>query len=206
MRVGVFGGTFDPPHVGHQILAAECLFQLVLDRLLWVLTPVPPHKPDQPVTPVEMRLELLQAALDDNPSFQLSTIEIDRPPPHYAFETLLLLRRQFPSAHLAYLMGGDSLHDLPGWRQPAEFIAASDSIGVMRRPGDNIDLTALEKRFPGLSSKVEFVEAPLLEISATEIRRRAALGQPFRYYLPPKVYQIIEERQLYRTSDRFLKG
>ena len=107
MRLGVFGGTFDPPHIGHLILAAEALDQLQLDKVLWLLTPFPPHKISQSITPLLQRLQMLQAALVDEPRFELSRLDIDRPPLHYAVDTLALLRQNVPSAQLVYLMGED---------------------------------------------------------------------------------------------------
>ena len=116
--IGIFGGTFDPPHLGHLILAAEALYQLQLNRLLWVLTPEPPHKPGRPIAPLPHRLEMLQRAIAQTPGFELSSIEIDRPGPHYTIDTLEILRIQFPAADFALLIGGDSLRDLPGWHRP----------------------------------------------------------------------------------------
>src|SRR5512134_3010613 len=104
MRLGIFGGTFDPPHLGHLILAAEAQAQLGLERILWVLTPFPPHKTDQQVTSLGDRLDLLAAALDDDPAFELCRVDIDRPPPHYAVDTVGLLHAQYPQARLVYLM------------------------------------------------------------------------------------------------------
>jgi nicotinate-nucleotide adenylyltransferase len=200
MRIGIFGGTFDPPHLGHLILACEAHYQLELDRLLWVLTPSPPHKPGQPISDTEVRLELVAAAIADSPAFSLSRVEIDRPGPHYALETVALLREAHPGDDLIYLIGGDSLHDLPDWHRPQEFVLACDALGVMRRPGDHVDLTGLEGRLPGLTERVRFIDAPLLEISSTQIRRRIARGQPCRYYLPPAVHRIIQQRGLYRSA------
>lgn len=199
-KTGIFGGTFDPPHIAHQILAADALHQLQLDRVLWVLTPEPPHKPGRPITPWSIRLEMLRAAIQDNPQFEISRVDIERSPPHYAFETVRLLRRACPGDMLVYLMGGDELRDLATWREPRQFLAACDGLGVMRRPGDAIDLSALEAQLPGLSEKVEFMAAPLMEISASEIRRRTALGEPIRYFLPPKVHQIIRKHNLYGAA------
>ena len=199
-RIGIFGGTFDPPHVGHLILASEACDQLSLSRLLWVLTPNPPHKLDLMITPQADRLEMVQAAVACNDNFEISRVDIDRPPPHYAVDTVRLLRRANPGAELVYLMGGDSLVDLITWNRPSEFLAACDALGVMRRPGEDVDLTALERELPGLTSKTRFIEAPLLEISSTQIRRRAAEGHTFRYYLHPAVYEIILEKGLYRTG------
>jgi len=195
--IGIFGGTFDPPHIGHLILAAEARTQLGLDRLLWVLTPDPPHKQDQPIAPLEHRLAMLKLAIADDPSFELSAVEMDRPGPHYALDTVKILADQNPGAELVYLMGGDSLRDLPTWYRSADFVSACHAIGVMRRPGDSIDLSALEKMLPGLTAKVRFVDAPLLDIAAHEIRARAAESRPFRYFLPSGVYTYIVEHNLY---------
>jgi nicotinate-nucleotide adenylyltransferase len=195
--LGIFGGTFDPPHIGHLILAADAQAQLGLARVLFVLTPNPPHKAGRRIRPVAQRLALLQAALDDDPSFELSRVDIDRPPPHYAVDTVSLLREQKPGVELVYLMGGDSLADLPTWHRPQEFVLACDAIGVMCRPGRTVDLEALESKLPGLKERVRFIQAPMLEISSSELRQRMAERQTFRYYLPPAVYQLILKRGLY---------
>jgi nicotinate-nucleotide adenylyltransferase len=195
--IGIFGGTFDPPHLGHLILAAEARQQFSLTRLFWVLTPIPPHKLDQPITPIEHRLAMLQLAITGNSDFELSRLEIDRPGPHYALDTVNLLAEQNPGADMAYLMGGDSLRDLPTWHRPAELLSACRYLGVMRRPSDSIHLPDLEAILPGITSKVRFVDALLLEISSREIRQRVAEGRPFRYYLPPAVYGYILEHNLY---------
>jgi len=200
IRLGVFGGTFDPPHQAHLILADEARHQLGLERVLWVLTPDPPHKEGQVISPWQVRLELLAAALDRDSSFEISRVEIERPPPHFAFETMQILGEQFPESELIYLMGGDSLRDLPTWKRPLDFLVTCHAVGVMRRPGDAVDLTELESELPALSEKVIFVASPLLEISAREIRRRVASGEPVQYYLPPRVYEIILDRGLYQAT------
>ena len=196
--IGIFGGTFDPPHLGHLILAAEARAQLGLERLLWVLTPDPPHKQGQSIAPLEHRLEMVKLAIADDPQFEISSVELTRTGPHYALDTVNILAGQNPGVNLAYLMGGDSLRDLPHWHRPADFLSACHLIGVMRRPGDTIELATLEKTLPGLLSKVRFVEAPLLDIAAQEIRRRIAEGRPFRYFLPERVYEYIDRHGLYR--------
>ena len=199
-RIGLFGGTFDPPHLGHLILASEAQSQLELNRLLWVLTPEPPHKQEQFITSIEHRLAMVELAIRDNPSFELSRIELDRPGPHYTLDTLKLLGEQFPEAELVPILGGDSLHDLPTWHQPKELIYACHWIGVMHRPGEATDLVALETELPGISSKVHYVDAPLLEIESREIRSRIARGQSVRYYLPASVYEYINQHHLYHQS------
>jgi nicotinate-nucleotide adenylyltransferase len=196
--IGLFGGTFDPPHIGHLFLSAEMGAQLGLDRVLWILTPNPPHKQGQPITPIEYRKAMVELAISDNRLFELSTVEIDRPGPNYALDTVKIVSEKNPDGDLVYLMGGDSLRDLPTWHRPADLVAVLRFIGVMRRPGDSIDLPALEKILPGLTAKVRYVDAPLLDISAHEIRQRVSDGRPFRYFLPPAVYHYIEEHNLYR--------
>lgn len=198
MKTGVFGGTFDPPHIAHLILASEAFYQLELERLLWVLTPFPPHKQGRSILPLQTRLDLLSAALRSETAFELSRVDIDRHPPHYALDTMTILREAFPGDELVYLMGGDSLHDLPDWYEPQQFVAACSALGVMRRLGDRVDLPALEEQIPGIIAKVRFIAAPLLEISATDLRLRIAQGQPYRYFLPENVYEIIRTQDLYK--------
>jgi nicotinate-nucleotide adenylyltransferase len=197
MRIGIFGGTFDPPHVGHLILAAEALEQLDLQRILWVLTLDPPHKQGRQLSPLDLRLEMVEAAIADNSAFELSRIEIDRPGPHFAYETVQLLSDQFSKAELYYLIGGDSLRDLLTWRNPEELIKSVAGLGVMRRPGARINLNRLEREIPGLTQKIIFIDTPRLEISSRLIRQRAAQGRTFRYYLPEKVFRIVDRNQLY---------
>jgi nicotinate-nucleotide adenylyltransferase len=201
-RIGIFGGTFDPPHFGHLILAAEAQYQLELDLLLFVLTPDPPHKQDHQLTNLEDRIAMLSAAIEGNSGFELSRVDIDRPGPHYTVETLEELRLQHPGDTLIYLMGGDSLDGLlVDWHRPAEFVAACDLIGVMRRPEDHLDLAPLEQAFPGIIDKIRFVEAPLLEIASSQIRRRVREGRPFIFYLPESVREVIAERGIYTNGE-----
>ena len=111
------------------------------------------------------------------------------------------LAKEFPGAELAYLIGGDSLRDMPTWYHPQELVDACATIGVMRRPGDEVDFEALERQLPGIMAKLAVVTAPLLQVSASEIRARIAAGKPFRYYLPEAVYTIIKEKGLYSQKE-----
>ena len=197
MKIGIYGGTFDPPHIAHLILADEARDRLGLSKVLWVLTPLSPFKEHVQVAPLEDRIAMLEAALAGNSRFQISRAEIDRPSPQYTIDTVRALREEYPAARLYYLMGGDSLHDLPTWHNPIGILANCDGIGVMRRPGDRINLDDLENRLPGLAGKLVFIDAPLIEISGTEIRERIASREPFRYFLHPAVFKIIVERRLY---------
>jgi len=197
-RIGVFGGTFDPPHVGHLILASEARDQLGLDCTIWVLTPDPPHKQGKEVSTIEHRLNMVQMAVEEDDGFKLSHVDINRPGPHYAVDTAKILRQQYPDKDLIYLMGGDSLDDLPKWYRAEAFMAVMDGIGVMRRPGDDIDLSELYEALPALKDKLSFVTAPLLEIAAEQIRRRARENRAYRYYLLPKVYEYIRQNRIYQ--------
>ena len=197
-RIGVFGGTFDPPHLGHLILASESRRQLNLTRLLWMLTPQSPHKIGNSISKVSDRLEMVQCAIADEPTFELSTLEFDRPAPQYTVDTLNILQRQHPSADLILLIGADSLRGLSAWHRPADLVAACREIGVMRRPGESIQLSIIEAAIPDVSKKVHFVEAPLLQISSREVRRRIIEGLDFRYFLHPAVYDYIQSHNLYR--------
>jgi len=201
MRIGIFGGTFDPPHLAHLILADEACSQIRLEQILWVLTPDPPHKHGKSITPLADRLAMVQSAVANNPAFELSRVEIDRPAPYYALDTMRLLHQQYPGAELVYLMGGDSLRNLPMWHQPRAFVEACHSLGVMLRPEVKVDLPALEAQIPGVSAKVCVIQTPLIEISASQIRKRVSQGGSFRYYLPQGVYDIIQDRGLYRLQD-----
>jgi nicotinate-nucleotide adenylyltransferase len=195
---GVFGGTFDPPHLGHLTLAEKARAALDLDRVLWVVTAKPPHKPGEPITPVEHRVAMVEAAIRGHPSFELSWADIERPAPHYAVDTLRWLSDRNPTARWAYLVGEDSLDDLPTWHTPDRLLEACTILGVMRRPGVQVHWEALEAALPGLRAKVRFFEAPLVPISASEIRQRVREGCPYRDFVPPAVADIIERLHLYK--------
>ena len=141
---------------------------------------------------------MVQAVVDQDPIFELSRIEVDRPGPHYSVDTVRLLQDEFPEDEIIYLMGGDSLRTLPEWSRGQEFVQACNIIGVMRRPGERFNLAELEKELTGLSNKLRFIDAPLLEIASREIRSRIAKGGAYRYYLSSGVYEIIEDKGLYK--------
>jgi nicotinate-nucleotide adenylyltransferase len=196
--LGIFGGTFDPPHLGHLILAVEALSQLKLTRVLWVLTPQPPHKLSRQITALHHRIGMLKGAIGSMPGFELSTVDMDRSGPYYSVGTINLLQARYPTARLELLIGGDLLRGLPTWIRSDELVNAVYAIGVMRRPGDDIDLVTLEKDLPGLSSKLKFFESPQLEISSSSIRQRIARAGHYQFYLPMSVYDYIQQNHLYR--------
>jgi nicotinate-nucleotide adenylyltransferase len=141
---------------------------------------------------------MVQAAISGRPEFEISRADIDRPPPHYAVGTIAWLRERMPEARITYLIGSDSLRDLPSWHKPARLVAECHLLGVMRRPGAEVDLGALEESIPGLAEKVRFFDAPLIGISGRDIRERVRRGEPYRLLVPPTVADIIEEERLYR--------
>jgi nicotinate-nucleotide adenylyltransferase len=195
--IGVLGGTFDPPHLGHLILAEFGRAALALDEVLWVLTRVSPFKLDRPITPLEHRLAMVEAVVADQASYSLSRADIDRPPPYYAVGTMETLRQRYPDANLVYLMGSDSLRDLPTWHQPRRFVAASDSLGVMMRPGADCDAAQLEKNLPGIGEKLHFFDAPFVGISGHDIRQRVRAGKTIRYLVIDQVLAYINGHRLY---------
>ena len=198
--IGLFGGTFDPPHIGHVSLANKAFNQFNLSRLLWVLTPNPPHKRGNIITPVEHRIEMVNRAIADNPTFELSLIEVHRPGPHYTIDTVNQLKQQEPDLEVILLIGGDSLRDLPTWRQNTDLVAAVKKLGVMRRPGDSFDMHSLEKEIPGITEKVGFIDAQQHDISSRNIRHLVEEGLPYQQFLTPDVYEYIEVNHLYRRK------
>lgn len=198
-RLGVFGGTFDPPHRGHLYLARSAVEQLGLNKVLWVLTPNPPHKTSRQISPIEDRLAMLELALEGLPDFEVSRIDIDRAPPHYAVDTIRLLQAANAGAELVYLIGADSLRDLPGWNRPDELINLVHEFGVLHRPGVSVNLSALLSILPGLAGKLTWLDAPIQKISSTDLRLNAGNLSSLRPFIPPRVLAYIQEKGLYQS-------
>ncbi|MGA2821301.1 MAG: nicotinate-nucleotide adenylyltransferase [Anaerolineales bacterium] len=196
-RLGVFGGSFDPPHLGHLILAEEAIPALDLEQVLWVLTPEPPHKQGQSLSPAPIRLEMVAQAIQGNPRFVLSRIDLDRPGPQYTVDTIEILRSKSPGHDWILLLGEDSLRDLPTWGRPRELIEKC-ALGVMRRPGIRWDERGLERELPGIGQRLQFFPAPGVDISSSDVRQRAHEGRPIRYLVPHGVWEIIERSGIYR--------
>lgn len=195
-RLGVFGGTFDPPHVGHLILAQVALNALGLERVLFVPAAQPPHKQGQNVTAPLHRFAMLQRAIAGNPHFEISRVDMDRQGPHYTSDMLSILRAQHRGYDLFFLMGADSLSDLMTWRAP-EWIIAQATLAVMRRPGASVNLDVLEARLPGVRERVVLVDAPLIEIAASALRQTIRNGHSIRYQVPDAVLEYITQQRLY---------
>ncbi|MEP6984883.1 MAG: nicotinate-nucleotide adenylyltransferase [Chloroflexota bacterium] len=196
-RIGILGGTFDPPHIGHLILAQHALDAIGFSRLLFVPAADPPHKQQETKSPVEHRLAMLDCAIVDNPYFAISRVDVDRPGPHYSVDMVRLLQADYPQAELYFIMGGDSLRDLPKWQQPQELIRLC-KIAVMRRPQSTISRTMHSDTLPELAERLTIVDAPLIDVSSTAIVSRCAAGNSIRYLVPDAVLAYIKDHQLYR--------
>ena len=197
MKIGIFGGTFDPPHMGHFILASEGYAQLGLDCVFWVLTPTPPHKPDRNITAHELREKMLELVLERDPNFILSRVDIKRSPPHYAVDTLEIFEENHPDDELFYLIGGDSLRDLHLWARPQQLIDRVDGLAVYSRSQANLASNQYDPELKGLDKKLIQIEGPLIEISSSDIRLRIREGRPYRYFLPTYIHSFIEKHHLY---------
>lgn len=197
-RLGVFGGTFDPPHLGHLILAESAADCLMLSRVLFVPAAAPPHKhPSAVRASAAHRLAMTELAIAGNPRFALSRVDMDRPGPHYTVDMVRLLREQHPDAEMFLLLGGDSLRDLPTWSRPAELISLA-ALAVMQRPGVEPDLDALEEALPGLHARLRWIPAPPIDLASSAIADLVAAGRSIRYLVPDRVLDYIIAHGLYR--------
>lgn len=195
-RVGILGGTFDPPHLGHLILAEYAVEALGLSCLLFVPAADPPHKQHEKNTPVQHRLAMLELAISGNNRFTLSRVDVDRPGPHYSVDMVKIVQNQYPQSELYFVMGGDSLRNLTQWYHPAELLRLC-KLAVMHRPGDHARPYMHEDALPGISERVVMIDAPLIGISATEIISRLQKGYSVRYLVPDAVLDYICAHQLY---------
>jgi nicotinate-nucleotide adenylyltransferase len=196
-RIGIFGGTFDPVHNGHLHIANALRLSLCLDHVMWVPAGRPPHKHGQIVSDDRDRLQMLRLALAGSRRDVISTIELDRVGPSYTADTLALLHDRLAPARLYFLMGEDSLRDLPTWRDPYRILANAD-IAVAGRPGVETDLDDLYAELPGLRDRLHIVLTDELAISSSEIRDRIASGQSISELVPLAVADYIAKRLLYR--------
>lgn len=200
MRLGLFGGTFDPIHVGHLILAEACREACGLDLIWFVVTATPPHKRGER-TSVNHRLEMARIATAGNPAFEVSEIESRAEDgPHYSVRTLEKLRAERPEDELYFLIGADSLADFPTWRNP-ERIAELSTIVVVNRPGIDAEILTTPPDLGPAARPLIRVTIPPVGIASTDLRRRAAAGRSIRYQVPRGVEAYIAEEGLYRSGD-----
>ena len=203
-RVGVFGGTFDPVHYGHLVVAEEVYAALHLAEMVFVPARQPPHKTREVITAPEHRLAMLELAIASNPHFTISLVDLDRAGPSYTVDTLRLLRKQWGEEIAIYfVIGGDSLEDLLSWHDPTGILEQLTHLVAVRRPGYNESeayYDRLEARLPGIKQRLLVVEAPQFEISATGLRLRVAEGRPIKYQTPESVESYIIQYGLYRQK------
>lgn len=201
MRIGIFGGTFDPVHLGHLILAEQCREQARLEQVWFVPAARPPHKQDRELTPFAQRVEMLALAVAGHPVFRVDDLEKDRPGPSYTVDTLEELGRRHPDADLQLILGSDCLPDLPSWREPAR-IAERAGFLIVARPAWPIwpvDQLHAALRLPEQAPlRLQVVHAPLIELASRDLRRRCAEGRSIRYMVPRAVETYLETHQVYR--------
>ncbi len=201
MRLGVLGGTFDPVHLGHQIIAEEARVKLSLDRVMFVPAGQPWFKDDVELSPSADRLEMLRLAVCSNPNFHIDTQELERPGPSYTVDTLEELRSRLGAeVELYFIIGLDALAEMPRWKRPARLADLCHFAGMGRPAFTDMDVQGLEKAIPGISRRIHIVDNVLVDISSSDIRRRVQEGLPIRYLVPEGVERYIREKGLYKTK------
>ena len=199
MRVGVIGGTFDPIHAGHLILAEQARDQLALEQVVFVPAGQPPHKATKQITASQHRLAMVQLAIADHVAFAVSRIDLDREGPCYSVETIALLQENWgPETEIYFLIGEDSLRDLPLWHQPDRLLRLCQIVAI-QRPGYHVDLNALDRQLAGAANRIQTIASPLIDISSTDIRERVRENRSIRYLVPDAVRRYIEQHDLYTT-------
>jgi len=198
-RIGILGGTFDPIHYGHLVIAEEVRWALGLAQIYVVPAAQQPFKQGQQRANPAQRMEMVQRACAGNSALVPSDVELRRTPPSYTIDTLQEFRNRFGnSATIWFIVGGDALESLPHWHAAAEIISLA-RLAAVGRPGSTPDLARLDAALPGLADATDMVTGPQLDISSTALRRRVAAGQPIRYQVPETVLAYIIEQRLYQT-------
>ncbi|MGA2062699.1 MAG: nicotinate-nucleotide adenylyltransferase [Thermoguttaceae bacterium] len=205
MKLGIFGGTFDPIHYGHLMLAECCREQRGLDAVWFLPAAVPPHKRDQELTPATKRIEMLKLAIAGNPAFSVCTYETDRGGVNYTVDTLTHIHEEEPGRELFFLMGEDMLLDLPHWKQPERVCQLALPVVVHRAGMAALDFNCLTA--VATPQRIEQilrhqVEMPEIGLSGSDIRRRVAAGKSIRYYTPRAVEKYIETHAMYKTENK----
>ena len=201
-RIGVLGGTFDPIHNGHLVIAEEARARLALERVLFIPAQTSPLKIGRQTAEARHRCRMLALAIAGNPAFEISRTDLERPGPSYTVDMLRLLRQELPAgAEIYFIMGQDSLVTMPHWRAPEEIVRLCRLV-VANRPGYAPDVAGLEQAIPGLREALILLETPELSVSSSELRRRVQMGWPIRYQVPEEVAAYIREQKLYRHGEQ----
>lgn len=196
--IGILGGTFDPIHLGHLLIAEGVRDALQLERVLFVPAGDPPHKRRQKKTAACHRRQMVERAIANHPQFELCAVDLERPGPHYSVDTVALIRRQtgLSADECYFIIGSDSLADLPLWHNPAK-LARCCRLAVVYRPGARPDSVEQEAAIPGLAGRLTWIETPPLDLSASQIRASVRTGRSIRYQVPDSVRQYIACHGLY---------
>ncbi|WP_407307143.1 nicotinate-nucleotide adenylyltransferase [Desulfosporosinus sp. SB140] len=197
-HLGIMGGTFDPIHYGHLVAAEMARSKFNLSKVLFIPTGIPPHKNRRDISAGELRFEMVERAIQDNPAFACSSLEIERQGPSYTVETLRVLSRAWPEHELYFITGTDALREIFSWREAEEILTLIEFIGAARPGFDASDfLEHVQEEHPDIIGKIHYLEVPALAISSTDIRFRVRHRQPIRYLLPESVRLFIQEHNLY---------
>ncbi len=198
-KIGLLGGTFDPVHNGHLVVAEELMRKLGLEEVLFVPAGQPWMKEGTDISPAEHRLEMLLLATASNPRFNVSTIELERSGPTYTVDTIIELKAGLSArAEIYFMVGFDALAELPRWKEPGRLLEMCRVVGFGRPGHEALDLNALNAAVPGTSERIMIVDVPQVDISATEIRRRVFRGLSILDMVPEEVERYIAENGLYR--------
>ncbi len=201
MNIGILGGSFDPIHNGHLLMAEEVRTSLNLAEVVFMPAGQPWLKVDSPILPAEHRVQMVRLAIGDKACFKLSTVEIERAGVTYTVDTMAELRAQLgPGDELFFILGWDNLAQLPQWKEPSRLITMCRLVAVPRPGSPAPDLKALEAAIPGISQRVVIMEKPEIDISGSEIRNRVAQGLPISHLVPEPVSRYIGEKGLYTKA------
>lgn len=199
MRLGIFGGTFDPVHWGHLVMAEQCREQCGLDQVWFLPAGLPPHKTGSAISSGKQRAEMLEFAIAGQPEFLVNRMELSREGKTYTVDTLTELHNERPNDELFFLIGGDSLNDLPLWREPGRIVELATVVAVNRGDRPLPDGTQLiEHLGPAVASRIKLVTMPGMDLSSTDIRQRVREGKSIRFMVPRAVEAYIAEHKLYR--------
>lgn len=199
-ELGILGGTFDPVHVGHLIVAEEVRVKIGLEKVLFMPAGQPWQKAARPIAPVEHRLEMLRLAMLSTPYFEISRLEVDHPGPSYTVDTLAALASQAPGTEFHFILGWDALRELPLWKEPERILALARLVAVSRPHSPRPSLSRLEAVLPRARERIRVLAGPYLDISSSDIRRRVAQGKSIRYLVPEAVENYIQQKGLYRPA------
>jgi nicotinate-nucleotide adenylyltransferase len=201
MKIGILGGTFDPVHIGHLIVAEEARYQLGLAKIIFLPAGKPYFKKDRLVSETGHRLEMIKRGIKDNPLFEVSDLELVRTGPTYSVDSIVALKKELgDGAELYFLIGLDALADIHKWKYPAELIGMCQIVGLTRPGYADLDWSEIEKKIAGASQKIKVIEVSQIGVSSSDIRMMVQNGISVRYLVPDAVVRYIEEKGLYKSQ------